>query len=90
MQIKSHETNGRLYVNALTFESAGIVELGIVAINRHTGQERYIDAMLPDDRFSTVLEVIKLSLGRDWALYESFPIESVQPVTPATAVGVAA
>lgn len=87
-KIKTHEINGRVYVNALTFDTPGIVEMGIVAINRFTGEERYVDALLPDDRFCTVLEVVKLCLGRDWALYESFPITSAQ--STAGGVGVAA
>lgn len=72
--MKVRESNGRYYVNALTFESPGIEQLGVIAVHRHSGKEVYLDCILPDDRFTTVCKVVREVLGKDYSPYESFPI----------------
>lgn len=74
---------GRVYVNALSDDSSTYVALLILAVNRRTGDERLIDALLPDDRLGTVLATVRQVLGAEWTLLESWEIEPFSPVANA-------
>lgn len=76
-QFNVEEIDRRLYVNALpeSADASSYVALLITAVHRTSGREQAIDALLPDDRLQTVLNMIRQTLGADWTLLESSPIE---------------
>lgn len=71
-----------VYFNGLSEDSTTFCELYILCIDRRTGTEMLIDALLPDDRIATVLSAIKAALPADgrWNLVESWGIEEERPV----------
>lgn len=73
--IDQTEIDGRVYVNALTPDSSTHCALMLLCCHRQTGEEKLIDALLPDDRLATVLSVIRQTLGSSWTLQESWEIE---------------
>lgn len=48
-----------------------------------SGREKLIDALLPDDRLSTVLATIRQVLGASWTTQESWAIEPLAPLANA-------
>lgn len=77
------DNTGRLYVNALSEDSATYIALLIMAVNRKTDEEKLIDALLPDDRLGTVLATIRQALGAEWTLLECWEIEALAPIVSA-------
>ena len=70
----------KLYCSALTPDSFTACALMLLCVNRRTGEEKMIDALLPDDRLATVLGTIRQVLGAEWTLLESFELEPMSPL----------
>lgn len=73
------------FINCLPENAQTVIALGLTIINRHTREERCIDALLTDDRLSTVFAAIREKFGADWTLFESWPIDE-----PAVMISIAA
>lgn len=62
------------YINALTPAATCPVAIGVVLVNRHTGEERIADLLCDDDSFFTVCTAVRRHFTADWGLYESWEI----------------
>lgn len=71
------------FINCLPKDAPGAIALGLTIINRNTGEERCLDALLVDDRLATVFSAIRDKFGTDWTLFESWVIDD--PMMQATA-----
>lgn len=71
-----------IYYNGLTEDSFTFCEMYILCLDRRTGVEMLIDAVLVDDRLPTVFAAMNAALPADgrWSLVESWGIEEERPV----------
>lgn len=63
------------FINCLPENAQSVIALGLTIINRHTGEERCLDALLVDDRLSTVFNAVREKFGAEWTLFESWEVD---------------